>query len=540
MAVVIDNINKGPDAYIEWFSDGSLVFNVGNAVNPKIGFQGFWSLAQMSAPALSPAGTAYIYLDPTAGMQISLNGAAYQAFGATGTPSSITQGGGTVSVDSSGDVSIAPNSASTTGVTISGKQQIVTASGSLTIAPATTLVIGGNSGSPQITTASGSLSLVPSTNLVITPGASTLTFTFSSTGLVVGQAGSNAVTNLSVPASSSTPILSLYDNGGNEDVRFLQGAGTLIGLGAVANGQLTTADLLHLGITGLSTQLTIDCWSNTAAFSPLLDFRRARGNSGTPAGVQSGNALGEVGFDGYNGTAFTSNQPAAIGVVTTETWGSTNNGTQLQFYTTATGTQTRTAVMTIDSQNGVTLTIPLSPANGGVPSSTAGKSSFVLPTGPAFTPASTSTGITGNTVIVYLIYIPFNITVTSAMWYYNVGAASSSGGIGIYSLAGNKLVDASGQATTTTGGASVTVTGLNVTLSAGWYYMAWTMTNSTNTFQGITVPAVSSAAGGVLKNAVNIASAANTASAGTLPSTLGTLSNEPTGITVVPYLNLLA
>lgn len=64
---------------------------------------------------------------------------------------------------------------------------------------------------------------------------------------------------------------------------------------------------------------------------------RARGTSVSPAALQSGDAIGNFGAEGYNGSAFTGNSSALIQFVAAENFTSTAMGTGIDFITTSLG-----------------------------------------------------------------------------------------------------------------------------------------------------------------------------------------------------------
>ncbi|MDE2020371.1 MAG: hypothetical protein KGJ13_08555, partial [Patescibacteria group bacterium] len=86
-----------------------------------------------------------------------------------------------------------------------------------------------------------------------------------------------------------------------------------------------------IGVAANFTATTLDC----GAWQML----RGRGSNASPAAIQSGDAIGEIQWDGYYSTTSTSfGQGAVIRATATETWTSSANGTNLFFYLATTGT----------------------------------------------------------------------------------------------------------------------------------------------------------------------------------------------------------
>jgi hypothetical protein len=145
----------------------------------------------------------------------------------------------------------------------------------------------------------------------------------------------------------------------------------------------------------------------------------------------------------------------------------------------------------------------------------------------AAAPAAETAGVIGaNVVTVYLFPLYESFTISKA----TTEAIGSLGGVtatfGIYSFAGNKVLDA-GQFSCLLSSGVQTNTFSPVTLSPGFYWHAQASTSTNNpTFPGIAV-----ASGGqtpstisfLTKNTTRAATAANQLSSGTLPATLGTL-----------------
>jgi len=116
----------------------------------------------------------------------------------------------------------------------------------------------------------------------------------------------------------------------------------------------------------------------------------------------------------------------------------------------------------------------------------------------------------------------------------NTGNAGETGNFGIYSMAGNRLVDSG--ALNLAIQATVTSTITPVTLAAGSYYFAQSATGTNAYVVGFTANTFIASMTGVFNdNATRVATAANFTSGGVMPATLGVLTAD-TG----NYLNAAA
>ena len=173
----------------------------------------------------------------------------------------------------------------------------------------------------------------------------------------------------------------------------------------------------------------------------------------------------------------------------------------------------------------------LAPANGGVPAITVANQGYLLaPTGWA-TGATASTAVlvsAANQVRAVQMIIPFRTVVTKATWWTQTGAGDTVD-FGFYSIDGTTLVGHVGATVSVGAGATQQVTGLSFTINPGLYYFAFTQTGTpTTTFNVITGTALGGGntnIGSILNvNATKKwVTAGNSATAGALPSSLGTL-----------------
>jgi endosialidase-like protein len=126
--------------------------------------------------------------------------------------------------------------------------------------------------------------------------------------------------------------------------RFLVGSNGNIGIG-------TTTPISPLEVSNANNPSTagmIFSTTFTNAGTSWFVGRRARGTGLAPAAVQSGDNL--VGFlaEGYGATGFSTLPRGGMFVSAAENWTDAAQGTKLSFLTTATGTNTQQAQMTID------------------------------------------------------------------------------------------------------------------------------------------------------------------------------------------------
>ncbi len=130
-----------------------------------------------------------------------------------------------------------------------------------------------------------------------------------------------------------------------------------------------------------------------------------------------------------------------------------------------------------------------------------------------------TTAVTGNQVYLYAFEVYSPTTFSGAKW--RVGATSTgTTDIGIYSFDGNTLFAHTGAITNVAStNMSNAFTGGNVTLPAGQYFMAVTVSNSTDTL--VTLPASNA---GIMSR---VRQSTNNATAGVLPSTTGGYSDVP-------------
>lgn len=114
-----------------------------------------------------------------------------------------------------------------------------------------------------------------------------------------------------------------------------------------------TDSLLHLSAANSTNGiLAIDTY---ASFSVIMS-RRANGTAASPTGLVASDIIGGINARGYTSAgAYTTANNAAVIFAATETWSSTANGTEIQFYTTPNTTASITLAMTLSQSGGLSI-----------------------------------------------------------------------------------------------------------------------------------------------------------------------------------------
>lgn len=90
--------------------------------------------------------------------------------------------------------------------------------------------------------------------------------------------------------------------------------------------------------------------------NPYIETFAARGTSGAPSAVQSGDTLFQVGGRGYGTSAWSSGWRYGVNVLAAETWTGTAQGTKFVWRTTPTGGIATADAMTLDGSGNLTIT----------------------------------------------------------------------------------------------------------------------------------------------------------------------------------------
>jgi len=130
-----------------------------------------------------------------------------------------------------------------------------------------------------------------------------------------------------------------------------------------------------------------------------------------------------------------------------------------------------------------------------------------------------------NQVRVYQFILPFAVTIGRVVVGITNNVASTVADVGIYNTAGSRLVFTNGGINTGTGGTvTVPITGGPIVLAAGFYYFAHTCTSILVQMNTV----ILALSNGENQNGARNGIAANAATSGVLPPTLGTITTDVT------------
>ena len=161
-----------------------------------------------------------------------------------------------------------------------------------------------------------------------------------------------------------------------------------------------------------------------------------------------------------------------------------------------------------------------------------GVNSYFIPgVGGLSAPALVTQAVSANQVRGFRFFLPMNFTVGRLTVECAAGAAGGRiGGAGIYNADGSSLLLSTTFDFSTTGVKTSTITA--VTLTEGFYILAFTCNNANPTFTALDTNA--GIWNTIMNNTtVNLGNAANSSSAGVLPSTTGSLTGSGTDFAVV-------
>lgn len=121
------------------------------------------------------------------------------------------------------------------------------------------------------------------------------------------------------------------------------------GDGRVSIGGSSALALFHLSSPSTAPETSI---FDQYGFESNLKTRRANGTQSAPTAIASGEVIGSVRFEGYNGTAFSSTN-SFIKTTATEAWGVGANGSKLEFGTTGNGSTSSSTAMKVEQDQSV-------------------------------------------------------------------------------------------------------------------------------------------------------------------------------------------
>jgi hypothetical protein len=154
-----------------------------------------------------------------------------------------------------------------------------------------------------------------------------------------------------------------------------------------------------------------------------------------------------------------------------------------------------------------------------------------------YTPGSNGVNVSvplANKIVVVPFYLPFAIAITKITSSVGTASVGDSINFALYDFNKNLLVDSGALSTTTGAGALITAT-VNLAIQPGWYFYAYAATSVTPSFAS--VPTLN---GGAATNSAVTAkvsfTAANVLAAGAMPATLGALTQNSGGGSIVECL----
>lgn len=112
------------------------------------------------------------------------------------------------------------------------------------------------------------------------------------------------------------------------------------------------------GSDGQNIHSVIDAWGIGV---PSFDLRRARNTAAAPAALQLSDVIGQIAFFGYGATGYSATNRASVRGVAAENWTDANQGVDLTFNTTPTGTATAILAFSMFASGGASVGIAPDP-----------------------------------------------------------------------------------------------------------------------------------------------------------------------------------
>jgi len=247
------------------------------------------------------------------------------------------------------------------------------AAGSVTITNAWSLLVGSGSTKLQATTLNAALTYggVTLANSVTGTGSMVLgtapTFTTSITSPIVygGSAAGSTLTLQSTSSGSPSGDKVTINSGGSARVTVLSGGNTGIGTETnpqyplVASGNAATGitsisgtNFLVIGNDSNTTTVSVDNYQTTPSTS--WSSRLSGGTAASPLDTPTGATFNLL-MQGRANGAFTTSAPAKITFSSINNWGAADTSSQIDFFTTPSGSTTRANVVRIQGSGGLSI-----------------------------------------------------------------------------------------------------------------------------------------------------------------------------------------
>jgi len=189
--------------------------------------------------------------------------------------------------------------------------------------------------------------------------------------MVIGQAlatanlvinrTTNIIKDLNITANLTTggALIDFNNSTFNSNIAFVQITGSN---NAVTVAPSNTNYMLQVtGKANSVTRVVIDSFGQNTY--PVVVGRMGRGSADLPTAIANGDVMMRIVGNGYTGTQFPSSSPTKIDFVADENFSDTNRGTQIQFWNTATGSNTIQKVATFNA-NSATFIGTVNPTKG--------------------------------------------------------------------------------------------------------------------------------------------------------------------------------
>lgn len=220
----------------------------------------------------------------------------------------------------------------------------------------------------QITAASGNAVIAPAGTLTGTTLASNVvSSSLTSLGVIASGTWNGALTVGTTTLASGTSNTLLYNNAGTLGNTKATGTSTMvISQNASVTPVLNNAGTVLQIITadGTNSGLQINGFLNSGGgVQARLRIQNAEGTGAAPSALLSNDEIGSINFEGYNGSAYSSNAGATIDVRATQNWTSSHQGSSITFNTTPNNSTTIATALTLGNDQSATVGGTISASN---------------------------------------------------------------------------------------------------------------------------------------------------------------------------------